>query len=1063
MKRALSLAERLAPGLPTAGSASPSAHARLAKWKSQRAFGRLGLWEQRLLDGGMTEASLLDLLDEDDAARAQRIPTPGWARALDEAFAAGPLSEHLTARIDAIAAPTPRAELRLAAPLLEAPFLDLRATIARFVPRLPCDGAWLEGALFEQLVSRLEMPLLRSLALAVNVARVRGELAGETPQERFEDFVRQRAAAGRGAFFADCPVLARHTLAIATHWASASALLLRDLAEDLASIGERFWPGVDPGRIVALDGGMGDVHRGGRAVTIVRFEGGQRVVYKPHSLAVDAHFAALLAELNRTASTHGILDMRPVDTLSRGDHGYAEFVTTMPCASTEEMTRFFRRQGQNLALMFGLEGTDIHSENVLAHGEYPVIIDLEAMFHPRVHHTAMADPASRAFSESVLRILFLPDRVESGEGRVGFDLSALGDRPGQMSAKPEPQMVELGTDTMHVERRPIPLEASAQRPTIDGREVDVMSYLEPVCEGFATMARCLIAKREALLGSGGAVAAFADDEVRILVRDTSYYDRLLRASYHPPFLRDGLDRDRLFDHLYQDVAVSPTLARLVEHERADLWRGDIPAFTTRAASTEVAAASGAVIPGVFEKSGFDSATERLRGLDPLAIDRELWLIRASFATIPLGKGEAHWRSSDLTPSARVVSKDELLQRACAVGDRLLTLAYRRNGRASWLGLMLFGEVEWDLAPIGVGLYDGSLGIALFLGYLARATGIRAYADLALDVVNGARAMSLEHLRVGGDDGLGIGGGPVSFIFAATHLSQALGRPDLAAEAEAKLETLAMLVAQPDAPRDVVGGIAGALHATLALHRLGGSEASLGVARLAAERLAALAIPQAQGIAWEADFAASAPLAGFSHGASGIGLGLARFGAALGDEAGARWTALARDAVRYEDGASTGDNWYDYRSFEALGTARRMMCTWCHGAPGIGFARAGLLALGVENHGALARDLALAARTTEREGFGLNHSLCHGDLGNVELLAVAARTLGDDALDAAHRARLAQIADSVDRLGWSCGVPLGVESPGLFTGIAGIGYAWLRAALPDDVPSLLLLEPPRTKQ
>jgi type 2 lantibiotic biosynthesis protein LanM len=1041
---------------------SPAARARLEKWKAQAAFGRLGLWEQRLADGGLTEALLLDLLDEDVTAAPSRVAAPSWLRALEDAFAERALSEHLSARIATIEAPTSRAEIQLAASLLEAPFLALRSAIAHVAPRLPCDAAWLEGALFEQLVARLEIPLLRSLALAVNVARVRGELAGQTPEDRFEDFVRRALAAGPASFFDGCPVLARHVRAIAERWSSSSALLLRDLAEDLPAIGNRFWPGADPGRLVTLDGGMGDVHRGGRAVTILHFEGGQRVVYKPHSLEVDVHFGALLAELNRTAGAHGILDMRPIDTMNRGDHGYAEFLATAPCTSREEMVRFFRRQGQNLALMFALEGTDIHSENVLAHGEYPVIIDLEAVFHPRVYHARMADPAGRAFAESVLRILFLPDRVESGVGRVGFDLSALGDRPGQMSPKAEPQMVELGTDTMHVERRPIPLEASAQRPTLNGSDVDVMSYLEPICEGFATMARCLIAKREALLGSGGAVAAFADDEVRVLVRDTAFYDRLLRASYHPPFLRDGLERDRLFDRLYQDVAVSPTLARLIEHERADLWVGDIPVFSTRASSTEVVDANGAVITGVFEKSGYEAATERLRGLDEHTIDRELWLIRASFATIPLGKGEAHWKSSRLAPSKRVVSTDEMLQRACAVGDRLLTLAYRRDGRASWLGLMLFGEVEWDLTPMGVGLYDGSLGIALFLGYLARATGVRAYADLALEALIGARAMSSEHLRVGGADELGIVGGPASLVFVATHLSWALDMPDLRSEAEAKLGTLATLLSQPDVPRDVLAGIAGNLYAALALHRAGGSEESLRVARLAAERLAALAIPQRAGIAWEPDFAASAPLTGFSHGASGIGLALARFGAAAGDGTAARWTALALDAVRYEESATLGDNWHDYRTFDAEGPlTSRTMCTWCHGAPGVGFARAGLLDLGIESGGAIARDLARAAATTERDGFALNHSLCHGDLGNVELLAIAARALGDDALEAAYRSRLAQIADSLDRNGWSCGVPLGVESPGLFTGIAGIGYGWLRAALPDQVPSLLMLEaPPR---
>ncbi len=87
------------------------------------------------------------------------------------------------------------------------------------------------------------------------------------------------------------------------------------------------------------------------------------------------------------------------------------------------------------------------------------------------------------------------------------------------------------------------------------------------------------------------------------------------------------------------------------------------------------------------------------------------------------------------------------------------------------------------------------------------------------------------------------------------------------------------------------------------------------------------------------------------------------------------------------------------------------------------------------------------------------SLCHGDLGNVELLARAARLLDDDGLAEAHEARLAEIADSIERIGWACGVPLGVETPGLFNGIAGIGYGWLRAAAPEQAPSVMTLEPP----
>ncbi len=43
--------------------------------------------------------------------------------------------------------------------------------------------------------------------------------------------------------------------------------------------------------------------------------------------------------------------------------------------------------------------------------------------------------------------------------------------------------------------------------------------------------------------------------------------------------------------------------------------------------------------------------------------------------------------------------------------------------------------------------------------------------------------------------------------------------------------------------------------------------------------------------------------------------------------------------------------------------------------------------------------------------------------------------------------------------WRCGTPLAVETPGLLSGLAGIGYELLRLAEPELVPSVLALEPP----
>ena len=43
----------------------------------------------------------------------------------------------------------------------------------------------------------------------------------------------------------------------------------------------------------------------------------------------------------------------------------------------------------------------------------------------------------------------------------------------------------------------------------------------------------------------------------MLVRDTQAYSNMLRESFHPDLLRDALDRDRFFDHLWGKAASHP--------------------------------------------------------------------------------------------------------------------------------------------------------------------------------------------------------------------------------------------------------------------------------------------------------------------------------------------------------------------------------------------------------------------------------------------------------------------------------------------------------------------------
>jgi lantibiotic modifying enzyme len=80
-------------------------------------------------------------------------------------------------------------------------------------------------------------------------------------------------------------------------------------------------------------------------------------------------------------------------------------------------------------------------------------------------------------------------------------------------------------------------------------------------------------------------------------------------------------------------------------------------------------------------------------------------------------------------------------------------------------------------------------------------------------------------------------------------------------------------------------------------------------------------------------------------------------------------------------------------------------------------------------------------------------------GNLDFVVQAAEKFGDPRWRALANGRAARILESIEREGWLCAVPLGVESPGLIAGLAGIGYGLIRLAEPTRVPTVLVLEPP----
>ncbi len=1081
--RATTLAERVAAPHTRANEHFPEAlenrekaQRRLQRWKEQSPFDQGTFFADRLTLDGLTERELLMLLAEPAEALQARLPiTPDWLVQLQQAFADLDRSGNfpLPSRAGTIHAAS---EGLLAAihPLLHYGLqqldIGIQALITQY-PSVPFDPQMTPSFLFFNLTSQILPKLSRTIVLELNVARLEGRLSGETAEKRFQSYMYLlRQPENLLALLEEYNVLARQVVLSIERWVAYSLEFLGHLCADWQAIRDAFSPGSDPGVLTEAVAGAGDTHRGGRSVMLLKFRSGLRLVYKPKSLAIDIHFQELLTWLN----THGQQpSLRTLKLIDRGKYGWSEFVAVSSCQSEEEVARFYERQGAYLALLYVLEAADFHHENVIAAGEHPLLIDLEALFHPRIHLDDLSGlPAQDALNHSVLRIGLLPIRLWSDKEHQGIDISGLGGQEGQFTPRPVPMYTEIGTDQMRLVREQIQLDGGHNRPKLKDQGIETLGYCEQVISGFTRMYQLLITHRDELLTE--LLPRFAHDEIRFIARATGAYTMLLTESFHPNMLRDALQRDRCFDRLWFAVPSQPHLARLIASESADLLQGDIPLFTARPDKCDLSTSRGEVIPAFFLTPSLSEVHKRLLQLDEDDLTRQTWIIRASFTTMATG-ADAAKKAPLLSSSDTPATRERLIAGARAVGEHLARLAIHNEDAVGWFNLMpARGSVDtWTLRPATMDLYGGNSGIALFLSYLGHITGETHYTALARTALKTIRyeISQIQKQSRFTEIGAFIGLGAPIYLF--THLGVLWNEPALLQEVQELVPLLSDLIEKDD-ELDIIAGSAGCIANLLSVYAVVPSASILAVAMQGGDHLLARAQTMKEGIGWRTRaYPQYPPTPGFAHGTAGIAWSLLSLAQASGEE---RFRHVALEALAYEHSLYSPEkqDWLmppaDAPAHSAQAEkedGQRVAMSWTQGAPGIALSR--LASLRYIDEVLIRDELAIALEKTLTEGidrfqrFRPNHSLAHGYFGNLETLLVVAQE-SDEPRYREHLDRFtAMLLDSIDTHGWVTATPLNVETPGLMVGLAGIGYELLRLIEPERVPSVLLLAPPYTKK
>ena len=918
-------------------------------------------------------------------------------------------------------------------------------------------------------------------ALLVAIREIRQGLeTGGT--RRYSEFVFGEVSRGLMTALNQYPVLGRLIATVFLNWLYAQRIFLSRLTESRLVIEESF--GISSAEpVIDLFLGKGDPHRGGQSVSVAVFQGEKKLVYKPKCLEIEQKFHSLV---HLCASGLGKNKLSSLCIVTRSDHsgpyGWSEYIEYAPANGENELRAFYRNAGQLLAILYLVGATDCHSENLVASGDQLTLVDAETILESQVSSESKVSVDGHItdrLEESVLRVGMLPQWMFNPATNTSYDVSALGAKPAALQSLQLPGWSMTRSDAMFRGVINVLGEHPQSSPVPQGGVSRLGLYSEALLSGFEGMLEW-ISRPTSKRSVAKALDTFAGVRRRFVYRPTKVYGGIRAGSLKPEVLQDRLLHDFQVEQLSRAALLSPQKGRaweLFELERSAMERLDIPIFEHELGTKTLPLAQGEVLRDFFTEDGITCAKRRIDGLNQQEIKWQFALADAALRCRQISMA-GKFVSPNVADSTAIFagqrSVGELVKHseALSIAENLVDGSVGQGATPDWLGLQLMPDgLRFRLGLINPSIYDGKVGIALFLAYASKFAKhqVRFKLESSTEqILAGVMAplrgdeQQVKH-RVIRDLGLGFNG--FSGLLLALLQIDVLFPEQ--AEFSKYIERLIDLFDPADIGTDthfdLMHGASGAIGPLLRVFHRSGDERGLSLAKACGDHV--LFHQQADTGGWlQGTNTIGRPLTGLSHGASGVAVALARLARATSDE---RYLAAAERGTLYESRQfdQSEGNWPDYRAWHPS-SQRSFMSTWCHGAPGIALSRCLLLHISPDS-GPVERwrnEFRQALdHTLKAEPLAHDH-LCCGELGIAGTLMTIAKATGDPDIKAAARRRSEWVLRQRESSGhWRLLSPPegGLYLPSLFTGLAGIGYHLLRECNPELVEDLFatgLLEP-----
>lgn len=852
---------------------------------------------------------------------------------------------------------------------------------------------WFEDSIYKcfemNCVQQLQKMCMRTLIVKLHECKDQGELLGANPSEEYEYFNDQisRDPGFITTLFREFSVLYRCVAEMIEAMVTCYVEVLTFYKTDFGQIKEVLSLKEGAQKITAIYAGMGDGHNHGRQVLRLQLECGTTIIYKPHRMENEKVYDVLMQWLEVQTE----IKQRYYPYVSFENHSWCGLVKRETCKTTKELESYYERFGAHLFLTWLLGTKDLHFENLIAAGAYPVIVDLEMLLSnggSGADRTTVSEEVLFELSSNVLMSGLLPYYHWNGEGE-GIDGSALCASEGQLYPFEIPGIINDKTSDMRIGYYRPRTAVANNLATVNGVFHSPKRYESQIVSGFMKAYRAVNENKKEFIEISD-VLRFVTN--RYLVADTQRYSMLLNSSYHPSLLVDAVEREMFLYAIWQGREDKDK--SYVETEVQCMLRGDIPLFYNSADNRDLCADGRVVEAHFFERSAYENFLLRVNHLTLPQIQKQCDCISTSLRMIK--DDTASFRNNvyfvegnDICPE-----KGDYIKTKCDILlKRILDYAVwnKERSQVNWSTVYISEQtdVTWYLTPMNMYLYDGLAGMLLIL---AKAEQIGCFSQVK-EYVNALRQMFFAYTEVGLKNekslhttmtGTYEGEGSILYMYMLLYK---MTEDDIYLSYAKKHAQIVGTLLERDKKYDLLSGNAGAAQMLLWVYQITGEEKYLHLAEYAIDLLSEASVKQKSGIGWKVDGSEHA-MSGMAHGNAGILMPVIWLWSLTGNT---KYDKMAEEIWRYENSLYNmlSGNWDDYYMEEQMETEVGAV-SWCHGSPGILLSR--IFCYGLVNDEEWKQrfwtEMHIAYKKLKNYWQRDSWCLCHGNCGNLWILELA---------------------------------------------------------------------------